>query len=119
MTHGTETRQRTIVVGVRVTGDEHVALLQKARDCGLTLAAYVRACALGRKTRNVTASRVLDALTMLGNEQRRIGGLIKHLRGEDALSAAERAVLMGQIEAAQRAVIYAIGRVEDAGQGPD
>ncbi|HDR9880344.1 plasmid mobilization protein [Burkholderia cenocepacia] len=119
MTQGTETRQRTIVVGVRMTGDEHAALLQKANDCGLTLAAYFRACALGRKTRNVTTGRVIDALTTLGNEQRRIGGLIKHLRGEDALSAAERAVLMSQIEVAQRAVIDAIGRVEDAGQGPD
>ncbi|RQR38979.1 MULTISPECIES: plasmid mobilization protein [unclassified Burkholderia] len=115
MTHGTENRQRTIVVGVRVTGDEHVALLQKANDCGLTLAAYFRACAFGRKTRNVATSRVLDALTVLGNEQRRIGGLIKHLRGEEYLSAHERATLIGQIETAQRAVIDAIRRVDHAG----
>lgn len=115
MTHGTETRQRTIVVGVRLTAGEHAALLQKAGDCGLTLSAYFRACALGRKTRHVTTSRVLDALTVLGNEQRRIGGLIRHLRGEENLSADERATLMGQIEAAQRAVIDAIRRVDHAG----
>lgn len=115
MTSGTENRQRTIVVGVRMTGDEHAAIMQKASDCGLTLSAYLRACALGRKTRNVTTSRVLDGLTVLGNEQRRIGGLIKHLRGEGFISAGERAALMGQIEAAQRAVIDAIRRVEHAG----
>jgi hypothetical protein len=115
MTSGTENRQRTIVTGVRMSRDEHAAIAQKAADCGLTLSAYFRACALGRKTRNVTTSRVLDALTVLGNEQRRIGGLIKHLRGEEHLSAGERAALMAQIEAAQRAVIDAIRRVEDAG----
>jgi hypothetical protein len=115
MASGTENRQRTIVVGVRMTGDEHAAIMQKAGDCGLTLSAYFRACALRRKTRSATTSRVLDALTVLGNEQRRIGGLIKHLRGEDFLSASERAVLMGQIEAAQRAVIEAIRRVDNAG----
>ncbi|MBR8393954.1 mobilization protein [Burkholderia cenocepacia] len=115
MTSGTENRQRTIVTGIRMTGDEHAAIMQKAADCGLTLSAYFRACALGRKTRNMTTSRILDALIMLGNEQRRIGGLIKHLRGEEYLSAGERAALMAQIEAAQRAVIDAIRRVEDAG----
>ncbi|MDB5832259.1 MAG: mobilization protein MobB [Caballeronia sp.] len=115
MTTGTENRQRTIVMGVRMTGDEHAAIMQKASDCGLTLSAYFRACALGRKTRSATTSRVLDALTIVGNEQRRIGGLIKHLRGEDFLSAGERAALMRQIEVAQRAVIDAIRRVDDAG----
>ncbi|CAM2194910.1 Mobilization protein [Paraburkholderia kururiensis] len=115
MAHGTENRQRTLVVGVRLTADEHIALLQKANDCGLTLSAYFRACGLGRKTRSATTSRVLDALTRLGNEQRRIGGLIRHLRGEEYLSAEERATLMGQIEAAQRAVIDAIRRVDHAG----
>ncbi|WP_321858008.1 plasmid mobilization protein MobA [Paraburkholderia tropica] len=115
MTSGTENRQRTVVTGVRMSRDEHVAIMQKAADCGLTLSAYLRACALGRKTRNVTTSRVLDALVVLGNEQRRIGGLIKHLRGEEHLSSGERAALMAQIETAQRAVIDAIRRVEDAG----
>ena len=115
MTSGTENRQRTIVTGVRMTGDEHSAIVLKAGDCGLTVSAYFRACALGRKTRNVTTGRVLDALVVLGSEQRRIGGLIKHLRSEEYLSAGERAVLMAQIEAAQRAVIDAIRRVDDAG----
>jgi hypothetical protein len=115
MSSGTETRQRTVTTGVRLSTDEHAAISQKAQDCGLTLSAYFRACALGRKTRSATTSRVLDALTTLGNEQRRIGGLIKHLRGEDALSAQERVTLMGQIEVAQRAVIDALQRVDHAG----
>ncbi|CAG4920993.1 plasmid mobilization protein [Paraburkholderia gardini] len=115
MASNTEKRQHTIVVGVRMTDEEHATIMQKAGDCGLTLSAYFRACALGRKTRSVTTSRVLDALTILGNEQRRTSGLIKHLRGEDFRSASERAALMGQIEAAQRAVIEAIRRVDNAG----
>ncbi|MEK6291021.1 MAG: mobilization protein [Paraburkholderia tropica] len=104
-----------VTTGVRLSANEHAAISQKASDCGLTLSAYFRACALGRQTRSATTGRVLDALTTLGNEQRRIGGLIKHLRGEDALSAQERAVLMDRIDAAQRAVIDAIQRIDHAG----
>lgn len=115
MSNGTDKRRRTHVVGVRMTDDERESIVGKARDCGLTVSAFFRACALGRKTRNATTSRVLDELTKLGNEQRRIGGLIKHLRFEGALSPAERVGLMQQVEAAQRAVVNAISKIADAG----
>ncbi|MET3448799.1 mobilization protein [Ralstonia sp. 1138] len=72
MSSGTEKRQRAHVVGVRMDDVEHNAIAERARDCGLTMSGYLRACALGRKTRNVTTSRVLDMLVTLGNEQRRI-----------------------------------------------
>ncbi|TDQ92410.1 plasmid mobilization protein MobA [Paraburkholderia silvatlantica] len=104
-------------VTARLTRDEHSALVQKAADCGITLSAYLRACALGRRTRNVSTSRMLDALVMLGHEQRRIGGLITRLGEAQMLSVAERAVLLAQIEAAQHGVIDAIRGLGDAGKG--
>lgn len=83
----------------------------------MTVSAFLRATALGRRTRHITTSRVIDALVRLGNEQRRIGGLIKHLRDEDLSTANERAALLYQIEVAQQAVTAAIGKVDHAGEG--
>lgn len=117
MSSGTKSRHPRIAVNARITGDEHEAIVQKARDCGLTLSAYIVACALGRNTRNVTISRVLDALVMLGTEQRRIGGLVQHLCDGHVLSPGERAALVADIQAAQRAVIDAIRCIDHAGKG--
>jgi hypothetical protein len=114
MTSGSEQRQRSVSVRVRLSPDEHALIIDKANECGLTLSAFLRAAALGRRTRHVSTSRIIDALIHIGNEQRRIGGLIKHLRGEDHLSANERATLMRQIDDAQNAVTTAIGRVDHA-----
>lgn len=83
----------------------------------MTVSAFLRATALGRRTRHITTSRVIDALVRLGNEQRRIGGLIKHLRGENLLTANERAALLHQIEVSQQEVTAAIGRIDHAGEG--
>lgn len=118
MSASKETAQYTYVQA-RLTRDEHSALVQKAADCGITLSAYLRACALGRKTRNVSTSRMLDALVMLGHEQRRIGALVTRLGEAQRLSVAERVVLVAQIEAAQHAVIDTIRGLDDAGKGPD
>ena len=117
MSSGTKSRRPTINARVLVTREEHEAIAQKARDCGLTLSAYLLACALGRNTRNVSTSRVLDALVTLGIEQRRIGGLIQHLCDADVLSPGERNALIADVEAAQRAVIDAIRRFDNARKG--
>ncbi|MFX1716148.1 plasmid mobilization protein [Paraburkholderia sp. A1RO-5L] len=117
MSSSTKSRRARIGLTVRTTCDEHEVLAQKAGDCGLTLSAYLLACALGRATRNVTTSRVLDALVMLGTEQRRIGGLVQNLCEGDILSPGERAALIADIQGAQRAVIDAIRRFDHAGKG--
>ncbi|HKU00273.1 MAG TPA: hypothetical protein VJS30_27635 [Paraburkholderia sp.] len=117
MSCDTKSRSPTINVRALVTCEEHEAIVQKARDCGLTLSAYLLACALGRNTRNVSTSRVLDALVTLGIEQRRIGGLIQHLCDADVLSPGERNALIADVEAAQRAVIDAIRRFDNARKG--
>ncbi|WP_321891838.1 plasmid mobilization protein [Paraburkholderia tropica] len=115
MSDRAERRQHTVAVGFSLTCEQHAAVVQKAGDCGLTLAAYVRACALGRKTRNVSTSRVLDALVMLGHEQRRIGEVLE--QDFSVLPEGERAMLLSKIAAAQQAVIDTIRRLEDAGPG--
>jgi hypothetical protein len=117
MSSGSEMRQRSESVRLRLTPEEYTYIGKRAEECGMTVSAFLRAVALDRRTRHITTSRVIDALVRLGNEQRRIGGLIKHLRGEDLLTANERVALLHQIEVAQRAVIAAIGRIDHAGEG--
>jgi len=117
MSRGTETRQRSESVRLRLTPEEYAMIGMRAEECGMTVSAFLRATALGRRTRHITTSRVIDALVRLGNEQRRIGGLIKHMRGEDLLTVSERATLLCEIEVAQQEVIAAIARVDHAGEG--
>lgn len=68
-------RKRTLALAVRVTPEEADAIREKARDAGATVSEFLRACALGRKTRNTLDSQVI-------NELRRLGGLQKHLFNE-------------------------------------
>lgn len=72
---GSETRQKTAHIMVRVSPDEKEALIEKARDCGMLPPAYLRACGLGRQTRSKMEAHIL-------NELRRLGGLQKHLFNE-------------------------------------
>jgi hypothetical protein len=102
MRSGSEIRQRSESVRLRLTREEYAMIGKRAEECGMTVSAFLRATAMGRRTRHITTSRIIDALVRLGNEQRRIGGLIKHLRSENVLTASERAALPYQIEVAQQ-----------------
>lgn len=70
-----EARQRTAVVGVRVTPDEREELEVAATAANLSLAAFLRERGLGRQTdrSQVRRSPELDALINLQQEVRRIG----------------------------------------------
>jgi hypothetical protein len=72
---GSETRRMTKHILIRATPEDHADLLEKARDCGMSLPAYLRACGMGRQTRSKIDSHIL-------NELRRLGGLQKHLFNE-------------------------------------
>jgi hypothetical protein len=60
-----ETRQRRMWVGVRLLDEEHAKLVEKATAAGWSVAAYMRACALGdagpRAQRSPTIERQLAA----------------------------------------------------------
>jgi hypothetical protein len=69
---GTEVRKKTVVLPLRVTPGERDLIKTKARDSGVTVSAFLRAAALGRRTRSTVEEQVI-------NELRRLGGLQKHL----------------------------------------
>ncbi|NNM93696.1 MAG: ribbon-helix-helix protein, CopG family [Candidatus Eremiobacteraeota bacterium] len=72
MSPGTETRQRTENVRVRLDGDELAAIRGKAQAAGLSLSAFMRAAALERKIA-IRPTELLSGLTNLG----KLGGLLK------------------------------------------
>jgi len=93
---GSETRQKTRRILVRAAPEEHELLVQKARDCGISLPAYLRACGLARQTRSKMEAHVL-------NELRRLGGLQKHLFNEGkGIGSKEFSEVLLQLKAAIR-----------------
>lgn len=73
---GTEERKAVKAYPVRFTPEQYEAVTEKANDCGLSLAEYIRRCALGRQTRSKIDSQII-------NELRKLGGLQKHLFNEE------------------------------------
>jgi hypothetical protein len=67
-----EKRLRTVALAVRLTPEEAEAIKTKAMDSGVPVSEFLRAAAIGRKTRSTLDSQVI-------NELRRLGGLQKHL----------------------------------------
>ncbi len=70
-----DSRKRSLALAVRVTREEADAIREKARDAGATVSQFLRACALGRTTRNTVDSQII-------NELRRLGALQKYLFDE-------------------------------------
>lgn len=93
---GSETRRKTDHILIRVTPEEKTLLLEKARDCAVSLPAYLRACGLGRQTRSKMEAHVL-------NELRRLGGLQKHLFNEGkGIGSKEYSEVLIELKAAIR-----------------
>jgi hypothetical protein len=67
-----KSEQRILTTGLRLrcSPAEGEAIRQKARDAGETVSSFLRAAALGRKTRSTTDSQTI-------NELRRLGGMLK------------------------------------------
>lgn len=89
-----ENRNRVVNLKVRCLPSEADAIRQKAADSGVSVSEFLRCAALGRKTRSVMDSQVI-------NELRRLGGLQKHLFNESGGSLSqEYATVLKAIEAA-------------------
>jgi hypothetical protein len=67
-----KSEQRILTTGLRLrcSPAEEEAIRQKALDAGASVSAFLRAAALGRKTRSTTDSQTI-------NELRRLGGMLK------------------------------------------
>jgi hypothetical protein len=94
---GSENRQATRALSVRVTPGDHAAIAERAQACGLGVAEFVRRCCLGRQTPARADLQVV-------NELRRLGGLQKHLFSSDDRQGDRYAELLIEIQAAIRRI---------------
>lgn len=61
-----EQRILTCALRLRCSPEDEAAIREKARDAGATVSAFLRAAALGRKTRSTTDSQTINGLNRLG-----------------------------------------------------
>ena len=93
---------------IRMSHSEHDAIAEKARECALSVSAYLRRCALGRPL-----STHIDQEAL--RELRRQGGLIKHLASSDRQNAYEYRVTLNLIQETIRRLHRASESARQAG----
>lgn len=66
MSSGSENRQRTACLHVRLHPAEADAIREKAQDSGVPVSEFMRCAALGRKTRSAVDSEMIRNLNRIG-----------------------------------------------------
>ena len=93
-----EQRRMSIAVRIRMTTGDEAAIREKADAAGVSMSAFLRAAALGRKAPSRSDRQIV-------NELRRLGSLQKHLFSESG--GAHRADHGAVLDA----ILAAIGRI--------
>lgn len=101
---GTENRQRTQHIMVRVTPEERAAITSTADDCGMTTPALMRALALGHQVKGVVDQKAVLDLLQVNADLGRLGGLLKLWLTDD-----ERRPALAQ----QREIVALIREIAD------
>jgi hypothetical protein len=107
-------RDRDRPLKVTVTPAEKLEIDAKAKEAGLSVASYLRACALGRQVHSVLDLRAVNDLVKVAGDQGRLGGLLKlWLVDQPGRGAPEIEVrrLLDKIGDAQAALAEIVGRV--------
>lgn len=115
---GTEKRQRSSVVGLRMTPEERAELDRRADRAGLSVAAYLRAAALGdagpRATRKPPIAkqelvRVLSQLGKIGSNVNQLARAVNSGDDPNGLADDLKAAVVALSEM-QSAIFSALGR---------
>ena len=107
---------RVQVVASRVSPEEHAALNQKARDAGLSIGSYLRACGLGspgpRARRNppLNAELLAYAVAQLNRAGNNLNQLNKRLNAAQAVGAEESSAAIAETREAIRQICDSLGR---------
>lgn len=114
--HGSEHRQRTRQLHVRVTPDEYAALEARASRAGLTMQGYIRAAALGHETvraarrpavEAVELARLLGALGKIGSNLNQLARAANQNRPGDPHALHEELAALGAL---RQAILAALGK---------
>jgi hypothetical protein len=107
-------RDREHPLRVTVTPAEKVQIEARAKEAGLSVASYLRACALGKQVHSVLDLRAVSELVKVAGDQGRLGGLLKlWLVDQPGRGAPEIEVrrLLDRIGDAQGALAEIVSRV--------
>ena len=74
---GSDNRQRTRLIGVRVSESEKQAIAQNAADCGLNPGTFLRHLGLGHQVKGVVDQKAVLDLLQVNADLGRLGGLLK------------------------------------------
>jgi hypothetical protein len=107
---------RVRVVASRVSPEEYETLREKARDAGLRIGGYLRACGLGspgpraRRSPPLNAELLAYAVAQLNRAGNNLNQLNKRLNSAEAAGAGESAVAIAETRAAIRQICESLGR---------
>jgi hypothetical protein len=109
---------RVRVVASRVSTEEYAALDLKARDAGLSIGSYLRACGLGspgpraRRSPPLNAELLAYAVAQLNRAGNNLNQLNKRLNAAQATGADDSAAAIAETRAAVRQICESLGRRE-------
>jgi hypothetical protein len=121
---GSDKRQRVHVVGVRFLPAEHASVRQRAKEAGLRVGSFLRACALGetgpRAKRSPTVNagllgRALADLNRVGNNLNQIAHALNAARSTDGR---ETASALAELRSLLVQIKEALGRTEKDADDP-
>jgi hypothetical protein len=109
---------RVRVVASRVSPEEYAALDMKARDAGLSIGSYLRACGLGsagpraRRSPPLNAELLAYAVAQLNRAGNNLNQLNKRLNAVQAVGANDSSAAIAETRAAVRQICESLGRKE-------
>jgi len=113
---GSERRQRGVPVSIRLLPEERDALTLKAKETGLSLASYLRACALGdpgpraRRSQPVNAALLAEGISALNRVGNNVNQIAKILNAARAASVRDLAETLEVVRHAVGIMVEAAGR---------
>jgi hypothetical protein len=114
---GSETRQRR-GMSIRLLPDEHAAISEKARAAGMSIASYIRACALGdagpraRRSPPINAELLAHAVAALNKAGSNLNQIARALNSTQAVGARESAAALSDTRKAVVRILEIVGRAD-------
>jgi len=109
---GSNKRQRTQQIMVRVSAEEKAAIREEANRYSLSTAAYLRNLGLGFSPKSTTDKQAITRLAKLHGDLGRIGGLLKMTLNDSALTERRRIrELISQLAATKEKIRETVERL--------
>jgi hypothetical protein len=113
---GSNKRQRGAPVSIRLLPEERVELEMRAREAGLSIGSYLRACALGspgpraKRSPPVNAEALARAVAELNKAGSNLNQIARILNSAQAVGSKESLATLAETRAAVARILEIVGR---------